>query len=127
MAGAALSAATLLRGGDTGGVVASAFLLIAGPTVWLIAKIVHIGRMDEAQRAAHLRGLAIGLVFVITWPGAALGGSVVSSLWLGAGEVNVSGLLQSALTYVAILPAMAYFLSELAVFAHLTVFARKRW
>ncbi|MEZ5960299.1 MAG: hypothetical protein R3C30_07680 [Hyphomonadaceae bacterium] len=106
--------------------IAAALALIALPVIWLIAKIAGLRRADEAQVAATLRGLAQGLVMACVLPGAMIGGNVLSSLFLGAGEVNVSGMMQNAVTYIAILPPIAFFLSELFAFAMLMTYARKQ-
>jgi hypothetical protein len=72
-----------------------------------------------------LGGLTRGLLFGCMWPGLMIGGSALSSLVLGAGHVNVGGMMQNAVTYAAIMPPLAFFMSEIAVFAMLAAYGRK--
>jgi len=50
---------------------------------------------------------------------------VLSSLFLGDGEVNVSGLMQNAVTYVAIQPALAFIFGEATAFGQLRNYAKR--
>jgi hypothetical protein len=59
------------------------------------------------------------------WVGLMIGGSVLSSLYLGGGEVNVSGMMQNAVTYIAIQPALAFILSETTRFGQLRAYAKR--
>lgn len=120
LAAAAWAAATLLRGG--GGVTAAALLVALGPAVWVLAKAIALKRMDEGDAHATWRGLIQGLLFACVLPGAAIGGSVLSSLVFGDGAVNVGGMMQNA-AWIAILPPIAFFMSELAAFAIRITFA----
>lgn len=124
LAAAAFSAATLPHGGSRAAILASAGLVLGGPTVWLLAKAFALTRSDEAHTTVRLRALTQALLFALAWPGAMIGGSVVSSLTLGAGEVNVGGMMQNALTYLVIVPPLAFFLSEVFAFAYLWGFSR---
>lgn len=120
----AVAAATLLHGGSRAAVLASAALLICGPVVWLLTKAWTLARSDEAHASVKLRALTQGLLFALAWPGAMIGGGALSSLLLGAGEVNVNGMMQNALTYLAIAPPVAFFLSEVFAFAYLLSYSR---
>lgn len=124
LAAATFSAATLLHGGAHMAILASAGLALGGPTVWLLAKAFALTRSDEAHTAVKLRALTQALLFALAWPGAMIGGSVISSLTLGVGEVNVRGMMQNALTYLVIVPPLAFFLSEMLAFAYLWAFSR---
>lgn len=125
LAATAFAAATLLRSGERAAIVGACLLLLLGPLTWLLAKAHRLARADEAERAVMMRGLAQGLLFAIAWPGAMIGGTALASLFIGAGEINVGGMLQNALTYIAIMPPIAFFISELCTFALLRVYARK--
>jgi hypothetical protein len=54
-----------------------------------------------------------------------IGASVLSSLFLGGGEVNVSGMMQNAVTYIATQPAMAFIFGAAASFAQLRAYAKR--
>jgi hypothetical protein len=121
----AFSAATVLRGENVLAVsLACAFIFMA-PAAWIVLKASAIARVDEAEAQANFRALIQGLLMAIFLPGAMLAGSALSSLFLGDGRVNVSGLTQNALTLVFILPPLAFFMSELATFAILRLYAGK--
>jgi hypothetical protein len=59
------------------------------------------------------------------WVALMIGGSVLSSLYLGDGAVNVSGMMQSAVTYIAIQPALAFIISEAVSFGQLRAYAKR--
>lgn len=120
-----LAAATLLHGGTRPTAIAAALFLVTPPVIWLLAKAVALKRADEVRAYAMLRGLAQGLLFACVLPGAMIGGGALSSLFLGAGAVNVSGMMQNAVVYIALLPPLAFFMSELSAFALLSLYARK--
>jgi hypothetical protein len=120
----ALSAATLLHGGSRESILASAATVLGGPVVWLTVNAFSLRRFDEARAAVRMRALTQALLFALAWPSAMIGGSIISSLTLGAGEVNVSGMMQNAVTYLAITPSLAFFLSEVMAFAYLWTFSR---
>jgi len=125
LAVAGWAAATLLHGGDRWAQIGAALAMLALPVAWFILKFVTLSRGDEVKRAATLRGLAQGLLMAAVLPGAMIGGSVLSSLFLGAGEVNVSGMMQNGVTFIATLPPIAFFLSELFAFALLMTYAKR--
>lgn len=120
----ALSASTLLHGGSRAAILASASLVLGGPVIWLGTKALTLTRLDEAHAAVKMRALTQALLFALAWPGAMIGGSVISSLTLGAGAVNVGGMMQNALTYLVITAPLAFFLPEVLTFAYLWVFSR---
>lgn len=125
LAAAGVSAWTLLN--DTPAwhdAAAGAFLLLA-PVLWLLAVVVGLRRVDEVERSVVLGGLTRGLLFGCIWPGLMVGGSALSSLFLGAGQVNVGGMMQNAVTYAAIMPPLAFVMSEISMFAMLAVYGRK--
>lgn len=106
-------------------ILAALFLFIA-PVAWTVYKAIEVKLSDELYRNAGARGLIHGLRFAALWPCLMLGGSVLSSLFLGDGEVNVSGLMQNAVTYIAIMPAIAVLLSETMSFSLLWSYARRQ-
>jgi hypothetical protein len=125
LAAAGFAAWTLLNETPKEHDIAAAAFLIVAPAVWLIAKAIAMRSYDEVEVSVALRGLTWGLLFASVWPGIMIGGSVLSSLFLGAGNVNVSGMMQNAVTYVAIMPPIAFFLSELNSYAMLAVYGAK--
>lgn len=125
IAGAAFAAAALLRETPrTLDIFAAAFLFLA-PIAWGVIKIVDIKRADEMQRQVVYRGLIQGLLMASLWASLLLAGNVLSSLFLGDGEVNVSGLMQQAVTFCAMQPAIAFLMSELISFALVRSYARR--
>ena len=120
---AAWAALQLLRGGAGAHVLTAALFVALAPAAWVLAKAVALKRMDEAQAHATWRGLIQGLLFACVLPGATIGGGVLSALIFGAGAVNVDGMMQSAVIWIAILPPIAFFMSELAAFAIRVTFA----
>lgn len=125
LAASAFSAATLLRAENPVNVAAACAFIIAAPATWVIVKAVAISRLDEAEAHANFRGLVQGLLMAIFLPGAMLAGSALSSLLVGDGRVNVSGIMQNGVTFVCILPPLAFFMSEVAAFAILRLYAGK--
>lgn len=125
LAAAGVAAWTLLNDTPAEHDIAAAALLIAAPALWLISKAMVMMRSDEIEVSVALRGLTWGLLFASVWPGIMIGGSVLSSLFLGAGTVNVSGMMQNAVTYAAIMPPVAFFLSELNSYAMFAVYGAK--
>ena len=125
LATAGVAAWTLLNETPAEHDIAAAALLIAAPALWLILKAMAMMRSDEIEVSVALRGLTWGLLFACVWPGIMIGGSVLSSLFLGAGTVNVSGMMQHAVTYVAIMPPIAFFLSETSSYAMFAVYGAK--
>jgi hypothetical protein len=105
--------------------VAAALILIIPPIAWCLLGMVWTKRLDEMHQRVAALGQANGLRFAILWVGLMLGGSVLSSLFLGAGEVNVSGLMQNAVTYVAIQPALAFIFGEATAFGQLRGYAKR--
>jgi hypothetical protein len=105
--------------------VAAALVLIIPPIAWCIIGAVWAKRQDEMNRHVAALGQGNGLRFAIMWVGLMLGGSVLSSLFLGDGEVNVSGLMQNAVTYVAIQPALAFIFGEATAFGQLRNYAKR--
>ena len=125
LAAAGFAAWTLLNDTPPEHDIASAALLIAAPVLWLLSKAIAMTRYDEIEVSVALRGLTWGLLFASVWPGAMIGGSVLSSLIWGNGTVNVNGLMQNAVTYAAIMPPVAFFLSELNSYAMFAVYGAK--
>jgi len=105
--------------------VAAALVLIIPPIAWCIVGAMWTKRQDEMHQRVAALGHANGLRFAIMWVGLMLGGSVLSSLFLGDGEVNVSGLMQSAVTYLAIQPALAFIFGEATAFGQLRSYAKR--
>lgn len=105
--------------------VAAALFLIVPPIVWCVAAVLWAKRLDELHQRVAFLGLANGMRFAIMWVGLMIGGSVLSSLYLGDGAVNVSGMMQSAVTYIAIQPALAYILGEATSFGALRAYAKR--
>ena len=105
--------------------VAAALVLIVPPIAWCIIGVVWAKRQDEMHQRVAAMGQANGLRFAIMWVGLMLGGSVLSSLFLGGGEVNVSGLMQNAVTYIAIQPALAFIFGEATSFGQLRGYAKR--
>ena len=105
--------------------VAAALVLIVPPIAWCIIGAVWVKRQDELHQRVAALAQANGLRFAIMWVGLMLGGSVLSSLFLGDGEVNVSGLMQNAVTYIAIQPALAFIFGEATAFGQLRSYAKR--
>jgi hypothetical protein len=122
---AGVAAGVLMSESSKAADVAAALTLIVPPIAWCIIGIVWAKRQDEMHQRVAALGQANGLRFAIMWVGMMLGGSVLSSLFLGDGEVNVSGLMQSAVTYIAIQPALAYIFGEATAFGQLRGYAKR--
>ena len=105
--------------------VAAALVLIVPPVAWCVMGAVWTKRLDEMHQRVAALGQVNGLRFAIMWVGLMLGGSVLSSLFLGDGEVNVSGLMQNAVTYIAIQPALAFIFGEATAFGQLRNYAKR--
>lgn len=125
LAAAGFAAWTLLNDTPAEYDIAAAAFLISAPAFWLLSKAIAMRRYDEIEVSVALRGLVWGLLFASVWPGIMIGGSVLSSLILGAGTVNVNGMMQNAVTYAAIMPPVAFFLSELSSYAMFAVYGAK--
>lgn len=122
---AGVASGVLMRESSMAADVAAALMLIIPPIAWCIIGAVWAKRQDELHQRVAALGQANGLRFAIVWVGLMLGGSVLSSLFLGAGEVNVSGLMQSAVTYIAIQPALAFVFGEATAFGQLRGYAKR--
>ena len=122
---AAVAAGTLMGESSMAADVAAASLLIVPPIAWCIIGITWAKRQDEMHQRVAALGQANGLRFAIMWVGLMLGGSVLSSIFLGDGEVNVSGLMQNAVTYIAIQPALAFIFGEATSFGQLRSYAKR--
>jgi hypothetical protein len=105
--------------------VAAALFLIVPPIAWCVVAVVWAKRLDELHQRVAFLGLANGMRFAIMWVGLMIGGSVLSSLYLGDGAVNVSGMMQNAVTYIAIQPALAFILGEATSFGQLRAYAKR--
>jgi hypothetical protein len=105
-------------------ILAAVFLCVA-PVAWCLLKLLELIRSDELHQKVVARGAAQGLLFAVLWPSLLVGGGVLSSIVLGNGEVNLSGMMQNAVTYVAIMPAIAALVSETVTFALLRSYARR--
>ena len=105
--------------------VAAALFLIVPPVGWCVAAIAWAKRLDEMHQRVAFLGLANGMRFAIIWVGLMIGGSALSSLYFGDGEVNVSGMMQSAVTYLAIQPALAFIFGEATSFGQLRAYAKR--
>lgn len=105
--------------------VAAALVLIVPPIAWCLTGMIWAKRLDEMHQRVAALGQVNGLRFAIMWVGLMLGGSVLSSLFLGDGEVNVSGLMQSAVTFIAIQPALAFIFGEATAFGQLRNYAKR--
>jgi hypothetical protein len=95
------------------------------PVAWCLLKLLELIRSDELHQKVVARGAAQGLLFAVLWPSLLVGGGVLSSIVLGNGEVYLSGMMQNAVTYVAIMPAIAALVSETVTFALLRSYARR--
>src|SRR5688572_20873235 len=105
--------------------VAAALFLIVPPIVWCVAAVLWAKRLDELHQRVAFLGLANGMRFAIMWVGLMIGGSVLSSLYLGDGAVNVSGMMQSAVTYIAIQPALAFIFGVASFFGALRAYVKR--
>jgi hypothetical protein len=105
--------------------VAAALFRIVPPIAWCVVAVVWAKRLDELHQRVAFLGLANGMRFAIMWVGLMIGGSVLSSLYLGDGAVNVSGMMQNAVTYIAIQPALAFILGEATSFGQLRAYAKR--
>jgi hypothetical protein len=122
---AGVASAVLMRETSKAADVAAALFLIVPPVVWCVVAALWAKRLDELHQRVAFLGVANGMRFAIMWVGLMIGGSVLSSLYLGAGEVNVSGLMQSAVTFVAIQPALAFIICETTAFGQLRAYAKR--
>jgi hypothetical protein len=122
---AAFASAVLMSESTKAADVAAALVLIVPPIAWCMIGMVWMKRLDEMHQRVAALGQANGMRFAIMWVGLMLGGSVLSSLFLGDGEVNVSGLMQSAVTYIAIQPALAFIFGEATAFGQLRNYAKR--
>ena len=125
VAAAGVAAGVLMSESSKAADVAAALALIVPPLAWCIIGGVWAKRQDEMHQRVAAMGQANGMRFAIMWVGLMLGGSVLSSLFLGGGEVNVSGLMQSAVTYIAIQPALAFVFGEATSFGQLRGYAKR--
>jgi hypothetical protein len=122
---AAFASAVLMSESTKAADVAAALVLIVPPIAWCMIGMVWMKRLDEMHQRVAALGQANGMRFAIMWVGLMLGGSVLSSLFLGDGEVNVSGLMQNAVTYIAIQPALAFIFGEATAFGQLRNYAKR--
>jgi hypothetical protein len=122
---AGVASGVLLRETSRAADVAAALFLIVPPIVWCVLAALWTKRSDELHQRVASLGLANGMRFAIMWVGLMIGGSVLSSLYLGDGAVNVSGMMQSAVTYIAIQPALAFIFSETTAFGQLRAYAKR--
>jgi hypothetical protein len=123
--GAAYASAVLMSESTKAADVAAALVLIVPPIAWCLIGTLWMRRLDEMHQRVAALGQANGMRFAIMWVGLMLGGSVLSSLFLGDGEVNVSGLMQNAVTYIAIQPALAFIFGEATAFGQLRNYAKR--
>ncbi|MGE0444177.1 MAG: hypothetical protein AB7P99_03040 [Vicinamibacterales bacterium] len=124
-AAASYAAGILLRSSPRHQDVFAALFLVVAPLVWWSAKSAAMGRADEMHQQVATRGLLHGLIVANLWAGLMIGGSALSSLFLGDGEVNVSGMMQSAVVFVSLQPATAFLLSETTAFGILRGYAKR--
>jgi hypothetical protein len=122
---AGVASGVLMRESSKAADVTAALFLIVPPIAWCVLGTLWPKRSDELHQRVAAIGQANGLRFAIMWVGLMLGGSVLSSLFLGAGEVNVSGLMQNAVTYIAIQPALAFIFGEATSFGQLRGYAKR--
>jgi hypothetical protein len=122
-AGGVASAVLMRESSKAADAVAALFLIV--PPVLCVLAVVRAKRLDEMHQRVAFLGLANGMRFAIMWVGLMIGGSVLSSLYLGGGEVNVSGMMQNAVTFIAIQPALAFILSETTRFGQLRAYAKR--
>jgi hypothetical protein len=125
VAAAGVAAGVLMSESSKGADVAAALALIVPTLAWCVVGGVWAKRQDEMHQRVAALGQANGMRFAIMWVGLMLGGSVLSSLFLGDGEVNVSGLMQSAVTFIAIQPALAFVFGEATSFGQLRGYAKR--
>ena len=124
-AAAGVASGVLMTESSKAADVAAALVLIGPPIAGCIIGAVLTKRQDEMHQHAAAAGQVNGLRFAIMWVGLMLGGSVLSSLFLGDGEVNVSGLMQNAVTYLAIQPALAFIFGEATAFGQLRHYSKR--
>lgn len=122
---AAVASGVLMSETSKAADVAAALVLIVLPIAWCVVPILAAKRLDELHQRVAFLGFANGMRFAMTWVGLMIGGSVLSSLYLGDGEVNVSGMMQSAVTFVAIQPALAFIVGEATAFGQLRAYAKR--
>jgi hypothetical protein len=120
-----VASAVLMRESSKAADAVAALFLIVPPVLWCVLAVVRAKRLDEMHQRVAFLGLANGMRFAIMWVGLMIGGSVLSSLYLGGGEVNVSGMMQNAVTFIAIQPALAFILSETTRFGQLRAYAKR--
>jgi hypothetical protein len=125
LGGAGVASGVLMRETSEAADIAAALFLIVPPIVWCVVAVLWAKRLDELHQRVIFLGLANGMRFAIMWVGIMIGGSVLSSLYLGSGEVNVSGLMQNAVTFIAIQPALAFVIGETTAFGQLRAYAKR--
>lgn len=125
MVAAGYASAILLRETSKAEDIAAALFLIVAPVVWCLVTVIWAKRLDELHKRVVFLGLASGMQFAVVLVGVMIGASVLSSLFLGGGEVNVSGMMQNAVTYIATQPAMAFIFGSSASFAQLRAYAKR--
>ena len=104
----------------------AALFLIGAPLVWCIAATLWAKRLDELHQRVAFLGLADGMRFAITWVGLMIFGvGVLRSLYLGDGAVNVTKMMQSAVMFAAIQPAVVFIVSEVTAFGQLRAYAQR--
>ena len=119
------ASAVLMRESSRAADVAAALFLIVPPVLWCVVAVLRAKRLDEMHQRVVFLGLANGMRFAIMFVGLMIGGSVLSSLYLGGGEVNVSGMMQNAVTFIATQPAIAFIFSEATCFGQLRAYAKR--
>ena len=95
LAAAGIASGVLMGETSRAAEVAAALFLIVPPVGWCVAALLWARRLDEMHQRVAFLGLANDMRFAIMWVGLMIGGSVLSSLYLGDGEATAFGQLRA--------------------------------